>query len=101
MISRGAGGKIMSVNDTRMFWSSRLKCKSPKKIIYSDHAADRTILKEVVYNCQNQTQFDEITLLGSGHTWPSGGLPQFPQIFGLGGKTSRELDSQMIWDKIQ
>jgi polyhydroxybutyrate depolymerase len=100
-MTRGEGGTILSVAETSDFWRTKNGCtQKPLPKIVTSKAPDDGTKVEVVDDrtCQSGKEVVRVTILGGGHTWPSGSN----QPTGLVGVTSNQIDATTyIWDFFQ
>jgi polyhydroxybutyrate depolymerase len=65
----GAGGNVLSVNDTLGLWAGKNGCGSLTSEAIEDSAPDDTTVEKITYSgCSGALQAFEIT--GGGHAWP-------------------------------
>ncbi len=97
VMRRGAGGAILSLDETAREWASLDGCKSkPEVTVEPDWAGDGTRIRRDTYSaCKEGTEVLIYWIEGGGHTWP-GGKQYLPEL--MIGKTTRNLDaSEVIW----
>lgn len=97
-MTKGQGGRILSVPATINFWRDKNLCNSNPQIqtIGDNQPNDGTSVEVTSYYhiCSN-SEVVLVKISGGGHTWPSGSnQPQW-----LVGRTSRKINgSQFIWN---
>jgi polyhydroxybutyrate depolymerase len=97
-ITVGAGGKILSMDDTIKGWQQRLGCDAANINELPDRAQDGTKVTISRSHCRDQAQVNLVKIDGGGHTWPQG--QNQPER--LLGKVSQEFNaSQYIWQFFQ
>jgi polyhydroxybutyrate depolymerase len=98
---RGEGGSVLSVQAAAKVWAGRDMCpasSAPERTELQDsNPSDGTgVTREVYGKCGQKTEVVVYTIVGGGHTWPSG-LQYLPAL--VIGKTTRQIDgSRIIWD---
>jgi polyhydroxybutyrate depolymerase len=95
----GAGGRILSMDETMSGWQKRLNCSvagQSKKL--PNTLQDGTSVTINLNNCRDRANLTLIRVDGGGHTWPQG--QNQPER--LVGKTTQQFNgSEYIWDFFQ
>jgi polyhydroxybutyrate depolymerase len=95
-MTKGAGGLIVSVNDTIALWRKINACDNTPTSSTIDPANDGTSVTLERYPCKAGGEVAFYNIINGGHTW-AGGVQYLPEI--IIGKTSRDINaSQTIWD---
>lgn len=91
-------GKVLSVNESIMFWVNRNMCSITPVVIEEpdrDPKDGTRVIRTQYTNCFDSTEVVLYTIEGGGHTWP-GGFQYLP--IWIIGKTSRDIDAnRVIW----
>ena len=91
-------GRVLSVDESIMFWVGRNKCSADPEVTEVPDADPKDGTRVMIKEYLNGTDSTEVILYsidGGGHTWP-GGFQYLPAW--LIGKTSRDFNaSEAIW----
>jgi len=95
----GAGGTVISTQQTAQFWSDTNQCKGSRSVskLPDKDPADGTRIEKTEYTgCRQGGEVVLYTVEGGGHTWPGSKSKPF---FRISGKTSYDMKaSEVIWE---
>jgi len=82
----GAGGTVLSVDDTLSLWAGKNSCGAPSAESLDDIAPDDTTVEKITYNGCTQGDLEAFKINGGGHNWPGS-----VGASSLTGNTSRDI----------
>lgn len=68
----GAGGEMISVEDTLALWSDKNRCSGSDTEALPDTAVDDTTVEKITYSGCTRGALEAFKVIGGGHYWPGG-----------------------------